>query len=340
MRLAEPWALLPLLLIPVLLYLHARRRRPAALGYSATGDLGPLARTPTALLHAALPWLRALALALCVVALARPQWGLETTEVHAEGIAIVMAVDISSSMGALDLTMDNRQTDRLEVVKRTFVDFVEGDAAELTGRDGDLIGLLTFARFADGLSPLTLDHTALLSQVDQVTIVPLPEEDGTAIGDAIVMGVERLRRAAGSSRVLILLTDGSNNAGDTAPLQAAQIAQALGIKVYTIGAGSRGIALMPVRARGGGTELRQTQVYIDEHTLTQIAELTGGRYFRATDGAALRAIYAEIDRLEKARNVADHYQRYVEGFPVFVLAAFGLLLFEIAMVNTRLRTVP
>ncbi len=305
--------------------------------------LGELARLPPswpARLRAALPWLRAAVLILAIVALARPQWGIEATKIQREGIAIAMVVDISSSMGALDLQIDERQANRLEVVKATFRDFVSGDGGALPGRDGDAIAMITFARYADTLSPLTLDHGALLGLLGRVELVPLPEEDGTAIGDGMVAAVERLRAAEGGGRVMILLTDGSHNAGDAEPLDAARIASALGIRIYAIGAGTRGVALMPSRNRDGSIDYVPGQVFIDEYTLERIAALTGGRYFRATDAAALRSIYREIDRLEKGRHVAETYQQYVDVFAPVVAAGILLLLLEIVLVNTWLRTAP
>ena len=165
--------------------------------------------------------------------------------------------------------------------------------------------MVTFARYADNISPPTLDHEALLGLLDQVGIVELPTEDGTAIGDAIVRAIDLLGEAEGASKAIILLTDGSYNAGEAEPLVAAQIAGAYGIRIHAIGAGTRGTALMPVPAADGGIDYRPSEVTIDEATLEQIAQLSEGRYFRATDAAALRSIYAEIDRLEKGRNVAE-----------------------------------
>jgi Ca-activated chloride channel homolog len=288
----------------------------------------------------ALPWLRALVLILLITALARPQWGVEATKIQREGIAIAMVIDVSGSMAALDLQIGERQANRLDVVKETFRDFVAGDNGALPGREGDIIGMITFARYADAMSPLTLDHNALIGLLDQVEIVQLPEEDGTAIGDGMVAGIELLRGAAGVSKVMILLTDGSHNAGDAEPIEAAQIASALGIRIYTIGAGTRGIALMPSRNRDGSINYVPGQVFIDEFTLERIATMTGGRYFRATDEAALRAIYGEIDRLEKARHVAESYQKYVDAFGPLLALGLGLLLLEVMLVNTCLRTVP
>jgi Ca-activated chloride channel family protein len=340
MRLADPQALLLLLLVPPLLWWASRGQGPVALGYPALGELARLPPSWPARLRRALPWLRALALILAIGALARPQWGVEATKIQREGIAIAMAVDISSSMGALDLQLGDRQANRLDVVKATFREFVTGDHGALAGRDGDIIGMITFARYADALSPLTLDHAALLGLLDRVEMVAVPDEDGTAIGDGMVAGIEQLRAAAGASKVMILLTDGSHNAGDVEPIQAAQIAGALGIKIYTIGAGTRGIALMPTRGRDGSINYAPAQVFIDEFTLERIAEMTGGQYFRATDAAALRSIYGEIDRLEKARHVAESYQTYVDVFPALAAASLGLLLLEVLLINTRLRTVP
>ncbi len=340
MRFAAPYVLLLLLAVPLWWWFSRRRQRSEGIAYPAIGAAAVVAPSFATRLHRALPLLRAVVMILCILAMARPQWGVEATRIYREGIAIAMVVDISSSMAALDLQIDDRQSNRLDVVKATFRDFVQGDDADLPGRDGDLIGMITFAGYADSLSPLTLDHTALVDLLGQIQIVPLPEEDGTAIGDAVVLGIDRLRRTGGSSRVMILLTDGSHNAGDADPLEAAQIASALGIKIYTIGAGSRGIAMMPARARDGGIEFRPTPVFIDEYTLEAIAEATGGRYFRATDSDGLRAIYAEIDRLETSRNVAEHYQQYVEVFAYFLLPALALLLLEILLINTRLRAVP
>lgn len=287
-----------------------------------------------------MPLLRISAFSLAIVALARPQWGVEVTRIDREGIAIAMVVDVSTSMSALDLELEGKKTNRLDVVKATLQGFVAGDGNGLAGRDGDAIGIITFARYADAISPPTLDHRALLTLLDDVRIIELPDEDGTAIGDALMLGIDRLREIGDASRVLILLTDGSHNAGEAEPAEAADIARALGIKIHAIGAGTRGLALMPVARRDGGVDYMPTQVHIDEFVLQQVADLTGGRYFRATDGEALRDIYSEIDRLEKGTNVVNYFQRYQEAFPYFLLAALGALLLEIALATTWLRSLP
>jgi Ca-activated chloride channel homolog len=340
MKFAHPEALLLLLLVPWLLVVVRRRTQQRAIGFPVSGELARLRPSLAARVHAALPWLRALIVGLAVVALAGPQWGVEATKIEREGIAVAMVIDTSSSMSAIDLRLDDRPTSRLEVVKATFRDFVAGGDDGLDGRGGDAIGMVIFARYADNISPPTLDHEALLGLLDQVGIVELPPEDGTAIGDAIVRAIDLLGETDGASKVMILLTDGSYNAGEVEPLVAAQIAGAYGIRIYTIGAGTRGTALMPVAAADGGTDYLPSDVTIDEATLEQIAQLTDGRYYRATDAEALRSIYAEIDRLEKAQNVAEHQQRYVEIFPLAVALGLVLLVLEIVLVTTRLRTIP
>jgi Ca-activated chloride channel family protein len=339
MRLASPYALLLLLFVPVLLYLGQQQRSSVAVRYSSIADLVALSPSLATRLRCILPCLRILALVLCILALARPQRGIEAIKVSNTGIAILMAVDISGSMAALDLEVDGRQSSRLDAVKQTFRSFV-GGGKNLSGRDGDLIGMVTFARYPDSLCPLTLDHDTLLSLLDQVDIVSVPEEDGTAIGEAMALGVERLKDSTAKSRIMIVLTDGVNNAGETEPLQAAQIAKALGIKIYTIGAGTRGVAMIPVRSPNGQMVLQRMPVDIDEGMLTEVATLTGGQYFRATDGATLQAIYAEIDRLEKTINVTEHYQQYAELFPLLLMPALGCLVLEMVLVNTRFRKIP
>jgi Ca-activated chloride channel family protein len=339
-RFAAPWALALLVLPPLLVWLAWRRQRMPRLAHPAAG---PLAAAPASLrqrARIALPLLRLACLSLCVLALARPQWGVEMTRVDRSGISIAMLVDVSSSMSALDLELAGRRSDRLAVVKATLEDFVRGDGAMLAGRDGDAIGIITFARYADALSTMTLDHEALLTLLDDIEIVTLPDEDGTAVGDALMLGIDQLRRLDNGSRVLVLLTDGSHNTGAAEPLDAAMVARALGIRVYTVGAGTRGQALMPMPGRNGTVDYVPAEVDIDEAALQQIADLTGGRYFRATDGAALHAIYGEIDRLEKGTNVLKYYQHHREAFPLVIGAALALLLLETTLATTWLRALP
>jgi Ca-activated chloride channel homolog len=340
MSFADPAYLLLLLLIPPLLLVARRRSRPATLSFPDAEAIAELRPSLAARLHGAMPWVRALALALVVVALARPQWSVEITRTRREGIGIAMAIDVSSSMSAVDLRLGDHPSNRLEAVRAAFHDFVQGGLEGERGREGDVIGMLKFARFADVVIPPTLDHAALLAALDRIGIVGFPLEDGAAIGDAILRAVDMVRRLPSRSRIVILLTDGSNNVGKAQPLQAAGIAAALGIRIYTIGAGSNGTAAYPFRTADGRIEYRASPVSIDEDTLLQVAQLTGARYFRATDEATLRAIYAEIDQLEKSRNLLDYEQHRVELFPVVVALVLLLLTGEIVLTRTRLQTIP
>lgn len=339
MSLADPWALTLLLALPWLHLAGRRRDRPRALGFPAADGLGELTATLAVRARRALPWVRTVCLALLILAIARPQWGVEATRLRREGIAIAMVVDVSSSMSAIDLVREGRPASRLEVVKAAFRSFVAGGDG-LAGRAPDVIGMIRFARYADVLAPPTLDHAALLAVLERLAIVDFPLEDGTAIGDAILRGVDMLRRAPAKSKVMIVLTDGSNNVGRAAPLAAARIAAALGVRIYAIGAGTNGTAAIPVRSEDGVVEYRTSAVTIDEETLEQVAAATGGRAFRATDEAALRRIYAEIDRLEKSPELVDHLQLSVELFPLLAGLAFLLLAAELGLRLTRLQTVP
>jgi Ca-activated chloride channel homolog len=340
MTFADPWLLLALLLIPPLFLLARRHGPPPALPFPDVEGMTELPVTAAVRLARAMLWLRGLLLVLIVLALARPQWSMEVTSTRREGIAIAMVLDVSSSMSAVDLRVADQPTSRLEAVRVAFRDFAMGNGGELKSRDGDLIGMVKFARYADIVAPPTLDHEALIAALERIGIVDFPLEDGTAIGDATLRATEMLRQVESPSRVMILLTDGSNNVGRAAPLVAARIAAALGIKIYTIGAGTHGMAAFPFRTSDGSIEYRMSPVTIDEEALAQLAELTGGRYFRATDAAALRAIYGEIDQLEKTRNLVDQRQIRLELFPLVAGLALLLLLAEILLVNTRLQTVP
>ena len=340
MRFAHPAALLLLLLIPILV-LILRRARGAARDrlpdQQRAARLRPSFPRAAACCSAAV---RALVLGLAVVALAGPQWGVETTRILREGIAIAMVIDTSSSMSAIDLRLEDRPSNRLDVVKAAFRDFVTGGATGVDGRGNDAIGMVTFARYADNISPPTLDHEALLGLLEQVRIVELPPEDGTAIGDAIVRAIDMLEQTRAASKVIILLTDGSYNAGEVEPLVAAQVAGAYDIKIYAIGAGTHGTALVPVAAPGGGTDYLSSEVSIDEATLTQIAQLTNGKYFRATDAEALRAIYGEIDRLEKAGERGRAPAALRRDSCAGPRSRSGLPAARGGLVTTRLRTIP
>lgn len=354
-----PWLLLLLVVVPLLAW-RMFQRPAAAITFSDTAPLADMNRT----LKARLRWLpgalRLLGVATLIIALAGPREGRAQTRIDSEGIAIQLLVDRSGSMRATDFTLQGQPVDRLTAIKNVASRFVLGDD-ELDGRPADLVGLVTFARYADNASPLTLDHPYLVDQLVRTSIVNDRSEDGTAIGDAIGLGVERLRALDASqngksdsvkSKILILLTDGENNAGDLDPLQAAELAKAMGVKVYTIGVGTRGLATVPVADPFTGMTInRRVPVNIDEDTLTAIADATGGQYFRATDTDSLEAIYAEIDQLEKTRieeqTFVDYRQLAIQplhaGFfsvPPLLLIGFGLIVAELVLAHTWLRRVP
>ncbi len=324
-------------LAPLVYWLAARM--PAVLIYSSLAlvDAAPrsqrarLAKLPALLLAAA-----TLALA---VALAGPRTGSATSRIHREGIAIAMVVDRSGSMQARDFVRGNASISRLDVVKDVFRAFVAGEG-EAGGRPDDLVGLVVFARYADGLCPLTLDHGNLLSILADVEIVTEPSEDGTAIGEGLALAVERLRGVEVSSKVALLLTDGVSNVGDIDPLQAADLAVQHGIKVYTIGAGTTGLAPVPVQAPGGRTVLRQAYVEIDEETLRQIAQRTGGRYFHAANASGLTEVIEEIDRLERSEVAEVRYLTYEYHSAGWVGAGLLLIINAAVLSGTILRRLP
>lgn len=328
----DPWFLLVALLAPLLYVLMTKGSR-SVVRYSTLALVekslitlrARLANTPFQLL--------ALALVPMAIALAGPRTPDAETRVRRKGIAIVMVVDRSGSMQARDLVKDDVSINRLEVVKRLFQQFVLGDqegrvwSADIgSGRPDDVIGLVAFARFADSLCPLTLDHGNLVNIANDLEIVSEPTEDGTALGEGLSLAVERLRRNPAKSKVVILLTDGVNNAGKITPAEAAELAAAYGVKVYAIGTGTRGLAPVPVWDPFTQRQvLRAAHVEIDEDTLKAIARKTGGRYYRATDAQGLAEIYRRIDRLERTEISEIRYLQYHERYTGFAWAALGLI---------------
>ena len=238
-------------------------------------------------------------------------------------------------MQARDFVRGDASSSRLDVVKQVFREFVRGRS-----RQGDLVGLVTFARYADGLCPLTLDHANLDVILDQVEIVTDRREDGTAVGEGLALAVERLRSQDAESKVAILLTDGVNNAGDIDPLQAADLAAQHGIKVYAIGAGTTGYAPVPVQVVGGRVVLQRAYVEIDEKTLAAVAERTGGRYFHATNAEGLAEVVDEIDRLERSEITEVRYLEYEHHYAAFVSAALALVGTSALLSGTLLRRLP
>lgn len=296
--------------------------------------------------------LRVAAIILVIVALARPQMGREKVKDVTKGVAIEMVLDRSGSMSA-EMEYGGGRLNRLEVVKRVFEEFITGNGNELGGRPNDLVGMVAFARYADTMAPLTLGHGALVRFLGSVDLVKRRSEDGTAIGDALALAAARLKTAEEEiakysdetgteydikSKVIILLTDGQNNYGRRTPLAAAELARDWGIKVYTIGVGS-GDGVTTVRTLLGSFKV-PAGGKVDTKTLEEIANVTGGVFRVAEDEESLRAIYAEIDELEKSEIESVRYVDYREMFIPFAAAAMIVLLLEVALASTLLRRIP
>jgi Ca-activated chloride channel family protein len=282
--------------------------------------------------------LMALAVVSLAVALAGPRAGDRSARIRREGIAVMMAVDVSGSMRALDLSKANKELTRLDAVKQVFEQFVLG-GGKLDGRPDDAIGLVAFARYAETRSPLTLDHGNLATAARQLDLAP-ESEDGTAIGAGLELAVQRLAEFKSRAKIAILLTDGESNVHEIDEDTAIQDAIDAGIKVYTIGAGTQGIAPIRVPVGDGRTELMQTKVSIDEATLRKIADKTGGQYFRATDNASLGRIYAQIDKLERTAFEEERFTEYRQFYPLFLGNAMLLLVLALVLRGTVLRRLP
>lgn len=320
-----------LALLPLLALWKGRSGRAAAVVYSSAENARRLAGARKTRAGQWLSALRLLVLAFLILGLARPQLGRGTSEVEASGIDIMLALDVSGSMEALDFELNGRTVNRLDVVKRVVSRFIED-------RPNDRIGLIAFAGRPYLISPLTLDHDWLQQRLEQVRIGMV--EDGTAIGSAIASGVNRLREQEANSKIVILLTDGLNNAGKVSPALAAEAAESLGIKVYTIGVGTRGNAPMPVVDSFGRRQVVMAEVDIDEETLTQVATMTGARYYRATDTDSLARIYGEINQLETTTHKIKKFAQYQELFALAALPALLLLGCELSLAHTRFRRLP
>ena len=278
-------------------------------------------------------------LSLCI-ALSGPRKGQRDSRIRSQGIAIAMVVDISGSMRALDLSERDRELTRLDAVKRVFEQFVLGGGG-LRGRPDDAIGLVSFARYADTRSPLTLDHGNLVTAARALEIVTEESEDGTSMGDGLALAVERLREAPMKSKVAIVLSDGVSRDGEITPLAAAALAHDAGVRVYTVGAGTKGMA--PIRVDdpfSGGQRLVSTRVDIDEDTMRAVAERADGKYFRATDAAGLRRVYQEIDRLERTEISEVKFLEYDQYYGRFVVAAMIAVAVAFLLRGTLLRRLP
>jgi Ca-activated chloride channel family protein len=325
----DPYFLLLLIAVPVLIYIYSKRyfRREGFVTYSDLSVIKKLAPSWKQRFKHLLFIVRMLTLSLAVVALARPQSSFTEEEIITEGIDIILAIDVSSSMRAVDFKPSNR----LEAAKIVAADFIEG-------RVHDRLGMVVFAGRSYTQCPLTLDYGIVLSFLESIHIGMV--EDGTAIGMAITTAVNRLRNSTAESKVVILLTDGRNNRGELDPITASQIARAMNVKVYTIGMGNRGTVMYPVDDPIRGQRMVQVQADIDEDILRQIADTTGGNYFRATDEKKLDEIFKQIGEMEKTEIQVNEYTRYAELFEWFGIPVFLLLLLEIVLSQTVFRKIP
>ncbi len=331
-RFLQPEWLWLLTLLPMVMLLRGRRGPVAAIEFSDVGLAREVARSSRARVGRWVWLLPLLAAALMIVGLARPQRAHSRTEVTANGIDIVLGLDVSGSMQALDFLVDNRRVNRNEVVKSVVSKFIEE-------RPSDRIGLIAFAAAPYLVSPLTLDHDWLQQNLERVSTA-VAADDGTAIGSGIAAGVNRLRTTAAKSKVMILLTDGMNNTGKISPVAAAEAAKALGVKIYTIGVGVRGMAPIPVRDEAGRLHLIMDKVDVDEKTLETVASVTGGTFYRATDTDSLQKIYEQINRLEKTAQSVQKFEHTDELYSWALIPSVAILGFGLALQHTRFRRLP
>jgi Ca-activated chloride channel family protein len=363
MQFYSKWILLLLFLIPAMMYFNHRRKRHAALKFSSLRDMRNCSVSLRQRLRPLMSAARYICMALLIIALARPRKGTVLSEISAEGVAMEVVADRSSSMQT-EMDYYGQTLNRFDVVKRVLSDFIEGDKKGLTGRDSDLIGLVTFARYADTICPMVLSHNVLLEFLKKTEIVNSRNEDGTAIGDGIALAAARLQKAeeefrqrkkklseAGEqissdddsgfrikSKIIILLTDGINNAGQYDPMAAADLAARWGIKIYTIGIGS-GEAYTTIQTPLGNYKIPSGQS-LDEGLLRNIAEKTGGFYGRADDAQTLHKIVEKINKLEKTEVKSIQYTQYAEFFSPWTLTALLILTLEILASCTIFRKIP
>jgi Ca-activated chloride channel family protein len=335
---ARPWLLLLLLAIPVLAWLRGKRGADAALSFSSTAALRVIGKQTAARAGKILNALLLLALASFVVALARPQLGKSLTQVEASGIDIMLVLDVSGSMLTKDFTIGGQEATRVDAIREVTRKFIEA-------RPNDRIGIIAFAGRPYVVSPMTLDHDWLLQNLDRLRVGLV--EDGTAIGSAMAAAASRLNDKHSKSRVLVLLTDGENNAGKIPPKTAAEAVKALKIHFYAIGAGINGIAPAPIyTARGpltdalGNILYENQRVEFNEAGLREIAKIADGKFFRATDTRSLEQIFHDIDKLEKSTVSVKKYQQYRDLFPLCLMGGCGLLLAQILLSQTIWKKLP
>jgi len=325
-----PWAFILLLVFPLLWWVRRRREVPA-LRVSTTVPFSLVGRSWAVSGAKLVPLCAVLALLLMIVALARPRLGIEHSTVKTAGVNIVIALDTSGSMAALDFKQDDKVVDRLEAVKQVVDRFV-------AGRSGDRIGLVVFGTEAFTQIPLTRDYNTISSILEEVEIGAAGEK--TAIGDALGISLKRLEDIESKSNIIVLLTDGENTAGELSPILSAELAADRGVKVYIIGVGTRGKVPFLVDHPLFGKRYVYQEVSMDEGTLKEIAKKTGGLYFRAEDAEALSKIWATIDRMEKSEVEVTSWTEYREYYTTPLLIALGLLLLSVMLANTRFLRVP
>jgi len=332
MTFGHPLFLLLLLLLPLIAWLKGRRGEPPAFIYSSVQlvrGLLNITRTRSGGFLSALRWV---ALGLFIISLAQPRLTKSETKVTASGVDIVVALDMSGSMISEDFEVRGQRVNRFNMARAVLKKFIEQ-------RPNDRIGLVVFATEPYIATPLTLDHDFLTENLDRLRNGAI-DEKRTAIGSGLSTAVNRLRELKSKSKIVILMTDGQNNSGKIAPLTAAEAAQALKVKVYTIGVGMRGMAPMPVFFGGQRIGQRMESVDIDEDTLQKVANLTGGKYYRADNTARFQAIYAEIDKLEKTEKEVKKFSQHKELFAWAITPGLGLILLETLLRHTFFRRLP
>lgn len=352
MHFESPWAFLLLILIVALPFVRRFTMKTGAIRFSSTANASKAGNSLRRRFYQLPAVIRMIALVCLVIALARPQTGREQIVDVSKGIAIEMVIDRSGSMGA-EMDFEGRQMTRLDAVKNVFQNFALGDGKDLPGRTNDLIGIIAFARYPDTVCPLTLAHGALPPFLDTIKLVQMRSEDGTAIGDALALAAARLEKADEAlarqrsvnkksyeikSKIIILLSDGENNAGKRDPLQAADLAAKWGIKVYAIAVGG-GEAFQSIQTPFGVYKVPVNQ-RVDTTVLKQIAEKTGGFFREATDADSLSAIYEEIDQMEKSEIESTKFVDYKESFLPFAMMGLMLIVLEILLSNTIFRKIP
>ena len=347
------FGLVPLVLV-VVWFFSRKAKRPASL-YSSILDLKSLPTTLMQRVNQSLPFLFAAGLCLMIVGLARPQSGKSESRISGQGIAIELVLDVSGSMEALDFQLNEKEVSRIEAVKYVVSEFILGSKRSgLPGRKNDLVGLVAFCGFADSKCPLTLDHGALVEIVKSLEVPKairdrrgkvinqdtLQEELATAIGDGVALGIDRLKSTSSKSKVLVLLTDGDNNAGVIEPREAAAIAKELGIKLYTIGIGRNGTVPFPQEDEYGRRVLVGAQFRVDEALLKEMGESTGATYFHASNADGLAKVYSQIDQLERSEFEESKFSQYTELFRWFTGAGLAIVFGVYVMKETRFRSLP